>query len=199
MRKKAPLKHTHRKSSRMNETNKHVLQSGQIKLDWFGASCPENHFVLSDSGTDFCFETEVKIAPPSTFPAKPGEYFEGLWEYDVAELFIAADNSDYYIEINLAPNSAWWMMAFSAPRQRFTNFRIDHHDIKTEYLLGIKHWKSSLCIPHGLLQNILQTDTMRFNVSYILGTPKQYLSYCNLLNAEPNFHIPTQFKNLNRY
>lgn len=199
MRKKTPLNHTHRKTSPMNNKNKHVLQNGQIEHDWFGESCPENHFSLSSSNTGFCFETEVNAKPLSVFPCKPGEYFEGLWEYDVAELFIAADKGDHYLEINLAPNGAWWMMAFSAPRQRMADFRIDHQHIKTESSLNTDHWKSSMCIPHGLLQNILRTDTMRFNVTYILGEPKQYLSYCNLQSAKPDFHTPAQFKTLSSH
>jgi len=183
----------------MNNTQRRVLLTGQIEQDWFGARCPENHFSLSTSNRDLCFENLVRTTPPSAFPAKSGEYFEGLWEYDVAELFIAADKSEHYLEINLAPNGAWWMMAFSAPRQRMTNFHIDQQDIKTESSRHADHWTSSICIPHGLLQNILRTDTMRFNVTYILGEPEQYLSYCNLQSATPDFHLPAQFKNLSSF
>lgn len=190
------MSHTPPNTSQMNNPNTNILQQGHIAQDWFGASCPENHFSLSISGNNVGFETEVKASPPSTFPAKSGEYFEGLWEYDVAELFIAADKGERYIEINLAPNGAWWLMTFSAPRQRLADLRIDLHDIKTESTLTKQAWKASLCIPLGLLQNILQTDNMRFNVTYILGEPRQHLSYCKLQSAKPDFHIPERFKNL---
>lgn len=186
-------------TSLMNSPNKHILQNGQIKQDWFGEPCSENHFSIYTSGNDLCFDAYVMASPPTRFPAKSGEYFEGLWEFDVAELFIAADHSDRYVEINLAPNGAWWLMAFSAPRQRIADFRIDQETIKTQSTLALDNWQSAVCIPHGLLQNILQTDTMRFNVTFILGKPAQYLSYCNLHTAQPDFHLPARFKSLSGY
>lgn len=177
--------------------SKHLLHTGKIERDWFGNTCPDNHFTLSASRSHLFFDTQVELAPPSAFPAQTGDYYEGLWEYDVAELFIAADKKDRYLEINLAPNGAWWLMTFSAPRQRIENRSIDYQQIKTQGTLNKASWAATLSIPHGLLQNILQTDTMHFNVTYILGNPKQYLSYSNLHSMQPDFHIPTYYQHLN--
>lgn len=180
----------------MSKLTRRLLCRGHITKDWFGESCPENHFKLSISNETLHFEAQVHQPPPNDFPAQPGEFFEGLWKSDVSELFISDDNGTRYLEINLAPNGAWWIMAFSAPRQRLKNFQIDQQRVETTSKLSANQWKSTLSIPHGLLQNILRTDNIRFNVTYILGNPKHYLSYCNLHSVQPDFHIPKNYQRL---
>ena len=46
-----------------------------------------------------------------------GEFVEGLWEEDVAELFIKSP-SGIYQELNVAPSRAWWSMTLSDYRVR---------------------------------------------------------------------------------
>ena len=47
--------------------------------------------------------------------SKTGLWMPELWKYDVVELFIQA-NKDCYLEINLAPNGAWWHCYFQNHR-----------------------------------------------------------------------------------
>jgi predicted amidohydrolase len=49
--------------------------------------------------------------------SRPGLFMPGLWEHDVAELFIAHPGGRYF-EFNLSPNAAWWSCEFKAPRVR---------------------------------------------------------------------------------
>jgi hypothetical protein len=46
-----------------------------------------------------------------------GEFVEGLWEEDVAELFIKSPDGVYQ-ELNIAPSGAWWSMTLDAYRIR---------------------------------------------------------------------------------
>ena len=48
-------------------------------------------------------------------PVVPG-FVQGLWEHTCFELFVAADGSDAYHEMNLSPSGAWAVFAFSAYR-----------------------------------------------------------------------------------
>ncbi len=56
-------------------------------------------------------------------------FTEELWLWDVAELFIAGKNGRY-LEVNLAPNGAYWMQGFLAPRLAEPDFNPDiYHPI----------------------------------------------------------------------
>jgi hypothetical protein len=46
-----------------------------------------------------------------------GSFVEGLWNGDVAELFIKGDDGRYQ-ELNVAPSGAWWSMTLSEYRKR---------------------------------------------------------------------------------
>jgi hypothetical protein len=83
---------------------------------------PGLSFNLARSGHHLRF---VCAFPPGShgFPgAKLGDFIEGLWNYDVAELFLARPDGQY-VEINFSPEGAWWTASFSAPRQRHPGSR----------------------------------------------------------------------------
>jgi hypothetical protein len=46
------------------------------------------------------------------------QFCEGLWRADCGELWLASEISGRYIEINIAPNGAWWSCVFTSPRIR---------------------------------------------------------------------------------
>ena len=45
-----------------------------------------------------------------------GEFVEGLWNEDVAELFLAGPGNSYQ-ELNFSPTGAWWSALFSGYRK----------------------------------------------------------------------------------
>ena len=97
------------------------------------------------------FDEELLFAAKRSSPAilapgsSKGDYFEGLWEYDVAELFIA-DSSGKYLEINLAPNGAWWAMGFVSPRVRDGSFVVPK-GVTIESVIDESSWEASISIP----------------------------------------------------
>lgn len=54
--------------------------------------------------------------------AERGAFVEGLWDGDVAEVFIKSAAGRYQ-ELNLAPSGAWWSMTLSDYRKRAPNAR----------------------------------------------------------------------------
>ncbi len=172
----------------------------EIKTDWF--------YQRSQNKAQFCIEKQnskhksswifrVHVdKEPFLHPTKmqPNTYHEGLWEYDVAEWFIADPATGKYIELNLAPTGAWWMMVFNALRQRAERLMPDINEITTEAVLENNAWSASLEIPVTVIEQVLGSVAMKHNVCFILGqNPRQYLSWTRLDSKHPDFHRPANF------
>jgi hypothetical protein len=63
------------------------------------------------------FVCELPGGRVCTSQSSHGEFVEGLWNEDVAELFIKGEGGAYQ-ELNLAPSGAWWSMTLSEYRSR---------------------------------------------------------------------------------
>ena len=131
--------------------------------------------------------------------AQPGAFTEGLWEWDVAELFLSDPESGRYLELNLAPNGAWWAATFTAPRVRaavqpgFEGLIRAH----AEETPG-DGWCAALRIPLALLEREIGYGQMtKANVTAILGSPDQtFHSAAKLPGAVPDFHQPSRFPSI---
>ncbi len=129
--------------------------------------------------------------------ARPGGFLAGLWQHDVAELFIADPVSGRYLEFNLAPNGAWWTCEFTAPRVREDEMDIAMPDVATfSELAADGTWVAAMSLPLDLLRaRIGFGETSRANVTMILGSPTQrFLSASDLGQGEPDFHQPDRFR-----
>ena len=122
-----------------------------------------------------------------------GEFVEGLWERDVAELFIA--EHEMYQEFNLSPNGAWWSAVFNAPRNRCAKRFSMPQDLKIFCETETDSWRVALSIPRNQFSLDLSfTSHTRLNCNVITGNPvRQYLSWCRLPGAEADFHQPQHF------
>jgi hypothetical protein len=127
--------------------------------------------------------------------ARPGLFQAELWQYDVAELFLADPSTGRYFEFNLAPNGAWWSCEFTAPRVRADEVDIAMPDVTTfSELAPDGAWLAAMRIPLDLLQARLDFGaTTRMNVSFILGAPQAQLISATPLPGEPDFHQPEHF------
>lgn len=122
-----------------------------------------------------------------------GEFVEGLWKYDVAELFVAGPCG--YLEFNLSPAGAWWCARFSAPRVR-------HHGMPQPRVVAHSHsqanggWLAALGIPLDDLRRETGFDeATRINVTMILGcADQQFLSVADLGGGQPDFHRPAHYQ-----
>jgi len=137
-------------------------------------------------------------APARVHPkARPGRFLEGLWEHDVAELFLADPADGAYLELNLAPNGAWWSCAFRGPRERRDPGGTNLPGVETfAELAPDGTWLAAMAIPRDTLRELVGFgDATRANVTFILGSPAQrFLSAAELGGGEPDFHRPERFR-----
>lgn len=135
--------------------------------------------------------------PASIHPmARPGQFLAELWRHDVAELFVHHPASGRYLELNLAPNGAWWSAEFSAPRQRTRETDESWPGVETHAELAPDGgWIAAISLPLPSLRERLDfgPDTTA-NVTFILGSPEQrFLTASPLGDGEPDFHRPGSF------
>lgn len=132
--------------------------------------------------------------------ARPGVFQAGLWQHDVAELFLADPVSGRYFEFNLAANGAWWTCEFTAPRVRAEVAEIAMPEVATfSDMAPDGAWLVAMAIPLDLLRARLDFGPeTRMNVTMILESPEQkFVSACDLGGGEPDFHQPERFSKVN--
>jgi hypothetical protein len=168
-----------------------------LARDWHGKTLtPPAGFSLAVDAAHLWFVAHHRNAAMLHPKARPGCFLSGLWEADVAELFLADPVSGRYLELNLAPNGAWWSCEFTAPRQRAEADDIAMPDIATFADLSADgSWLAAMAIPLDILRARLDFGPeTRANVTMILGSPaKRFLSAAALPGNVPDFHQPESF------
>lgn len=169
-----------------------------IPRDWHDAEMlPAPGYSLACDPLDLWFVAHHR-APAVAHPqARPGGFLPELWQYDVAELFLADPVSGRYLEFNLAPNAAWWCCEFTAPRVRADAAEIAFPDVRTwADLAPDGSWVATMAIPLDVLRaRISFGEGSRANVCMVLGTPEQrFLTASHQPGGgEPDFHQPEKF------
>ena len=171
-----------------------------LAKDWHGAPIePPAGFSLAMDQRRLWFIAHHR-QPAGLHPhARPGDFQAGLWQYDVAELFIADPASGRYFEFNLAPNGAWWSCEFTAARVRAEETDIAMPEVATfAEMAADGAWVAAMAIPLDLLKARLDFGPQSHaNVAMILGFPKRkFISAADLGGGEPDFHLPQRFPQL---
>lgn len=171
----------------------------RLENDWFGAlleSRPSFRVVLHP-GEAIEYRVTARKQPISAVGSQPGEFHEGLWQHDCAELWLANPSTGHYIEFNLAPNGAWWSCLFEAPRINALVENLPLPGVIAEGLEGIAHWEASLRVPlSSLPEQIGQNPSLwTGNVTFCLGSaPKQkFTSFARLGEGNPDYHRPAKW------
>ncbi|MCB0333603.1 MAG: hypothetical protein KDD55_08905 [Bdellovibrionales bacterium] len=169
------------------------IPSYSIPCDWFGNEAQTKaSFQLAASCDHILFAATVSSAPLCNTTLSEGEYVEGLWKQDVAELFLCEERSTAYQEFNLAPTGAWWSFAFSDYRKE--DEARYHHPEGIQCLSEIhgNSWSAAILIPRDELSITFDmTEHSRANVCFILGNEeqKQFFSWKKLGEEEPDYHL----------
>lgn len=164
----------------------------KISSDWYDSLLnPPVHFSLIYSNQIALFEAH-RAAPAQIKPKSQAGVFQSeLWQNDVAELFLHSGPGTPYLEVNLAPNGAWWMCWFDSirhPRAEQPQFK----GVKASGILDKDNWRARIEIPAALLPPIEQ---LHINATFILNSPQQsFHSWAPLSGKEPDFHQPDQFR-----
>lgn len=166
----------------------------EVATDWYGeAVLPPVQFSFQLGARDLSFHARRRH-PASCHPdARQGRFQAGLWQYDVAEFFLLDPGSGHYLEVNLAPNGAYWCCEFSAPRRQVGECR--DCEARARGSCHDAGWEASLTMPRGWLEARFHLGTTsRLNATFILDSPTpRYLSAAPLPGAQPDFHQPDAF------
>lgn len=171
-----------------------------ISSDWDGKTVePAAAWSLAVDGERLWFIAShgkpARLHPES----RPGRFLANLWDYDVAELFLADPVSGRYLELNLAPNASWWSCEFTGPRQRSSPDDVAIPEVATYAELDPSGgWVAAMSIPLDLIRARLDFgENTRANVNFILSSPDpQFLTASNLGGGKPDFHQPERFAKL---
>ncbi len=173
-----------------------------LAQDWHSLPLdPPLCFSLAMDAENLWFVAARQSAAECRPGAAPGSFTEGLWEYDVAELFLANPEFGTYLEFNLAPNGAWWAAKFDSIRVR-SDAQPAFEDAVSTFSEGFAQegWCAALSVPLDLLGRELgYSESTLGNVTAILNTPRQtFHTVAKLPGDEPDFHQPAGFLRLSR-
>jgi hypothetical protein len=169
------------------------LPTSPIPSDWHGAplTAPIQWFLGRDP-VALWFRAVVPQLPVFDNALRPGQFVEGLWEQDVAELFIGGE-AGHYQEFNLNPAGAWWTCFFTGYRTRaIATRRPETICIDTD--ITPSSWDAVLAVRSAEL-SVPLTQRSTVHVSFILhGQGKQYVSSHPVGGREPDYHLPECFR-----
>jgi len=127
--------------------------------------------------------------------SSPGVFMPDLWKYDVAEFFLTNPENGHYLEVNLAPNAAWWAAEFSGPREGMKEVKLEgintYADMHKDggWIAAMRLDVAMLRDEFGFCQESL------INAAFIIGSPEQkFVSVAELGEGKPDFHQPTKFR-----
>lgn len=167
-----------------------------IPRDWHGQSDPSPPAFSLATDTSHLWFVAHHHAPGHPHPsAKAGCFTPELWLHDVAECFIAWPDQSY-LELNLAPNAAWWACRFASPRLPTSAAPLSIPGLQCHASSSRDAgWLAAMAIPLDFFgANGLDWSSLRANVCLILGTcPRRYYSATPLPGVEPDFHQPDAF------
>ena len=115
-----------------------------------------------------------------------GEFVEGLWEEDVAELFIKSPSGAYQ-ELNIAPSGAWWSMTL-------TDYRVRSEVAQRPHLLSLstfvdgESWNVVVSLARSTMEVPVSPDSL-LHVSGMWYQPQPcYLSSRPAPDEAPDYH-----------
>ena len=170
-----------------------------IAKDWFGAAVPAPPlFQLNIDPEYLWFAARVSGRPWHNTAHGQGHFVSGLWQFDVAEVFICDDTSPAYQEFNLSPGGAWWTGLFSGYRQPLAAEHQPHPKVRCFSEIREQDWQAILAIPRESVSvHCAFSEHSRINVSFITdGTARRYFSWAPIIAPEPDFHRSEQFLRL---
>ena len=172
------------------------LGATALANDWDGkqVSTPLS-LIIAISPSHIYFGATRNASATILHDASLGAFVEGLWNADVAELFIKDDETDAYQEFNLAPNGAWWSARFGSYRMQDKSAKINQSAVQTYQHIEKTMWRAAIKIPRdSLVVQCVFNEKSRANVCGIFGaTTRSYLSFAKANSPSPDFHLPELF------
>ena len=162
------------------------IEAIRIESEWNGNAVSARHWItIHLLERERCLEARIS-APYYGDPAAPDSQqgpTDGLWEYEVVELFLYGAKNKY-LEIELSPSGHHLVLRLDGVRQ------IVESKLPLPYeatILGDR-WTATAKID----KNLLPPGPLRWNATAIHGSHEQrtYLSWVPLPGEKPDFHQP---------
>lgn len=150
--------------------------------DWFGEPAGfalEYSLEVAGPRLQFHFSTGW---PPSCDPEARG-FVSGLWERDVAEFFLMAEDGSYQ-EFNLSPTGAWWSARFRGYRDLLREDQCP--SVATGAHSTTEGWSAWLSVE---LRDLIEWK--KTNVCAILGG--RFFCAGHSSGGQPDFHLASNF------
>lgn len=164
--------------------------------DWYGNPSPWNpEMALAIEGERLSFHFRADKAPFYDRSFGPLDFVEGLWEQDVAEIFLAGPNGRYQ-EINLSPTGAWWSAVFSEYRVRESEVEFPV-EIEAERREDRWEVQFSTALKNLEVWNAVPRSQYRASATAILYAPDPvFFAWNHNTGGEPDFHRADLFRPL---
>jgi len=169
-----------------------AMQRRQTRFDWFGAEISASPwFILAADPQKIWFMAGREAAADCDAGLKCGEFHEGLWSSDCAELFLVESGSKRYVELNLGPQGAWWGCVFSDYRVREAVLPPNAAMCFSKMSAGA--WSAGLAIARDALgiRCALGPKTSA-NITFVAAG--RYFSFAKIDSKEPDFHLIRDFE-----
>lgn len=135
---------------------------------------------LSTSGDGLRVSVAMPRRVNEQIPNSPiGSRVEGLWNYDVVELFLRGQG-DHYLEMELGAGGHYLALEFNGVRQRINDFA--DRIIPVQYQKYADQWTSEIVIPWNMIP-----DSVYSLNAYVIASG-EFLAYAPVPGLEPNFH-----------
>lgn len=177
-----------------------MTNGAELSQDWHGKPLRTSAcYQLMEVEEGLLFRVGRAVVPGRLL-GRRGEFFEGLWEAEAGELFLMvpgkqlpAQSDECYLEVNLGPMGAFWVMAFDGVRQRRVE-ALELTGVRANGAVERDGWWAELLLPWLFLsQNGLDLENLHGDVCFVCEEEKG-LAFASL-NAdskiEPDFHRPS--------
>lgn len=167
----------------------------EIDSDWYGRKLDaplkfrlELYRLRSGAPDLLVVRFELPVSPTPRDDTAPGEFVEGLWNFDVAELFLL-DAAGAYLEFNLSPYGEWWACRFSDYRAGSS----PQHGLRVKPRARITSdgWSGELYIPAAEISSTgINPTEAKIHISAILGSgaDRRFISSRPCYGIDPDFH-----------
>ncbi len=162
----------------------------EVKRRWNGDECPDksirgNFQVERTDGGLLITATAPKFSVEHHPNAPSGKRFDGLWDYDVLEIFFVGEDGKY-IEVELGTAGHYLVLGFDGVRRRANDF-YDHVFEHTFYREKDGSTINTIFIPNDILPPLIT----RVNAFIIAN--QEFLAHAPLPGAKADFHQPDAY------
>lgn len=161
-----------------------------IDKNWDGSPCPDDRLwarvSMSQTKDGLLIRVEAPMIHEQKIPEAPmGTRVEGLWEYDVVEVFLVGPGHRY-LEIECGAGGHFLVLGFDSIRHRSDSYESFAPILRFEKT-GKRVWKSSLIIPWKMVPENLRA----LNAFAIMAG--QFLAYSPVSGTQPDYHQPDSY------